>query len=131
MSAPSSFASAALLGVSGRDDQRTAAILVARGGDRGQSQQPDGAGTDDHGLVTVVAQRGVCRARGRFDHHRGLVAEIVGNVDQLAGVGDHPRAPAATGVGAEAALQPGFEVAERDALAQVGAPRRALAAQRS
>ena len=93
MSAPSSFAKPALLGVARGDDQWAAAVAVAGRCDGCQRQQADSAGTDDHRLVTLVAQRGMRSARGRLDHHRGLVAEVVGDLDQLAGVRDHPRAP--------------------------------------
>ena len=62
-------------------------------------------------------ERGVDGAGGRLDHHGGLVAHVVGHGVELAGVGDHRRAPAAAGVAAEAGLQPGLEVAEGQPLA--------------
>ena len=69
--------------------------------------------------------RGRVHGAGRgLDEHGCFVAEVGGYVDQLAGVGDHLVAPAAAGVGAEAALQAGFEVAERDSFAQVDLARR-------
>jgi hypothetical protein len=61
-------------------------------------------------------------AGGGLDEHGGFVAEVGGHVDQLAGVGHHLVGPAAAGVGAEAALQAGGEVAVGDALAQVDVP---------
>ena len=67
-------------------------------------------GAEDDDGVTLpdrVAEGGVDRAGGRFDHHGGLVAHVVGHGVELAGVGDHRRAPAATGVAAVARLQPG------------------------
>ncbi|MFT3855426.1 MAG: hypothetical protein QM733_22240 [Ilumatobacteraceae bacterium] len=62
---------------------------------------------------------GAHRAGGRLDHHRVLVAEIVGDVDELQAMGDEALAPAAAGLAAEPGLQAGLDVPEGDALAAV------------
>ena len=87
--------------------------------DGGEGQQPNGAGADDHGLVPLVTKRGVRSARGGLDQYGSFVAEVGRYVDELAWVSDHRVAPATARVAAEAALQAGLEMAERDPFAQV------------
>ncbi len=114
-----------LLRVAGGHHQWPAAIYLAAldaGVDRGEGEQAEGAGTDDHGLGAVVALGRVHGARSRLDYHRRLVVEVVGYVDELERVGDHLGAPAPAGVGAEPGLQSGFEVAERHPLTEVDPP---------
>ena len=96
--------------------------MVASCRDGRQRQQADRAGAVDHRLVPLIASGRMNGTRCRLDHHRSFIAEVVGHVDQLAGVGDHPVAPASAGVGAEAALQASVDVPEGDPLAEVDAP---------
>jgi hypothetical protein len=84
-SAPSSaLASAAGRGASRRHHEPGEAATSGQGGD---GEQAEGAGADDgDGVVgpDVGGERGVDRAGGGLDHHRGLVAHVVGHRVQLA-----------------------------------------------
>ncbi len=65
----------------------------------------------------VGGQGPVHGTRGGLDHHRGLVAPVVGDGVELAGVSHHAGRPAPAGVAAEPGLQAGLDGAEGDALA--------------
>ena len=113
----------ALVGVL-RDDGDLARVGEAAQGQR--REQADRAGAaHQHARVVLDpgAQRGVDGARDRLDQDRLLVREPLGHRVQLAAVGDEGLAPAAAGVGAEAGLEAGGEVADGDPAAAVGGAR--------
>ena len=85
----------ALLGMLGRGDEAAGQRVGAERGDRAETER---ARSDDGDGVAGDAggDGGVDRARGRLDHHRGLVAHPVGHAVELALVGDERGAPAAT-----------------------------------
>ena len=90
-------------------------------------QQAEGAGAEhDHDVALGDAgARAACTAHAVGSTITAASSLRSSGTDELALVGDHERAPAAAGVGAEAGLQPGLEVAEGDALAVLMSPGRA------
>ena len=100
---------------------------------RRERAETDGPGAEHDDTLAghhLAGQRGVDRARRRFDHHRGLVGHPGGDEVELGVVGDEFVGPPSAGVRAVAGLQARTDVTKRDPLAGSRAARGARRAER-
>jgi hypothetical protein len=113
-----------------RGDDHVAGLREQVEGDKRQDADGPGPG-DQHGLsgLDAGAPHSVDRAGERLDQHGDLVRHVVGDRVQLRAVRHHQARPPTAGLVAVAGLQARLEVADRDAVADVGLAGLAVAAQ--
>ena len=128
---------ALLVGVARADEHRPGSRAAAGGGEvgqRGGDQEAERSRAHDGHHVTVGdggGEHGVHGTGHRLDRHRVGIAQGFGHREELALVGDEPRArPTSAGIGAVARLQSRADVTERDAPAVADLTRRARGARR-